>query len=356
MTRKSARLLRARANFMRSVIVSSGVLVALPGCRAPAPMAAIEETPAECPESLRGQLRVSASALPISLPEELSVEPGSARPQELLARRLLLAASPAGTAAGTSITGSMLTITVVGGTFGGWISAPGGPDHKGAARLAMPRELFHNRALEVIPGQLRITPFFASTRMGAQTLALDVTVVPGGVPRSRAITSLSPLWTAAGQPVAPADIAVTVTTGQHLTIFSAVEAQVQLVVEGLSRSDSPRPAWRCSYLSRFTLLDHASVLPSLWTLQLSGNPLALSAPATGPFRAVFSDPAAAQSFATWLRATGATGAGGYQLGLFEAGDQPEDSTIPADSGLAHTFRSATSNELRMLTVRRLGEE
>jgi hypothetical protein len=178
------------------------------------------------------------------------------------------------------------------------------------------------------------------------------------------VTSLAPLWTAGGQPVAPRDAAVSLATGQHLTVFSAVEAQVQLDVDGRGRSDSSQGsplAWRCSYETRFTLLDHAAVLPPLWTLQLAapGRParwLALLAPATGPFRAIFADPAAAQSFATWLRATSATRAGDYQLGLFEAGDRPEESTIPADLDIARTFRTATGAELGMLAVRRLGED
>jgi len=342
--------------------LASGSLGVLAACRAPLPAALRQEgTPTECPARLRDQLRLSASALPLSLPEGMAVEPGSGRPEELLARRLLIASSPAGAAAGIPIAASTLTITVVGGTFGGSVStSTGSPDGPGAARLAAPRELSTNRALEIIPGQLRIAPFFTSPRLGAQTLALDVTVVPGGIPRPKAITSLSRLWTPSGQPVAPADAGVTVTTGQHLTIFSAVEAQVQLDVDGVDRSD-PRLPWRCSYEAHFTLLDHAAVLPSLWTLQLfaPGRPpraLALLTPATGPFRAIFSDAAAAQAFATWLRATSATRAGGYQLGLFEAGEGTQESPIPDDRDIAHTFRTATSEELGMLAVRRLGED
>lgn len=334
-----------------------GVLTA---CRAPPPPAgAATGTPAECPQRLRGQIRLTASAIPLSLPQVLATESGSARPQELVARRLLLAASPAAASAGAKISASTLAISVVGGTFGGSVSAASpGEDHTAVSPL--PRELDRSRALEVIPGQLRIEPFFSSPHLKAQTLALDVTVVPGGTARSRPLTAVSPLWNALGEPVAPADTSLTVTTAAHLTTYSAVEAQVQLDVEGFDRRDSRYVPWQCSYEAHFTLVDHA-VLPPLWTLQLAlrGKPvrwLALLAPATGPFRAVFSDPAVAQSFASWLRATSATQAGGYQLGVFEADDRPEPSVLPADRDIARTFRPATSAELGMLTVRRLGED
>jgi hypothetical protein len=140
-----------------------------------------------------------------------------------------------------------------------------------------------------------------------------------------------------------------------------VEGHVQLDVDGADRSNS-RDVWRCSYETRVTLLDHDAALPPLWDLRVAahdGRPprwLALFTPSTGPFRAIFSDPAAAQALATWLRATAATQAGQYQLGLFEADDGRDDSTIPADRNIARTFKIASSDELTLLAVRKLGKD
>jgi len=339
----------------------------LAACRAPLPAAAHADqgTPAECPARLRGQLRISASAAPLALPGERAMPAADAGPQELLGRRLLLAAAPLGTAAGTRVLSSTLTVAVVGGMFGGPASpaepagAAAAADGAPAARLPSPREVAPGRALEIEPGALRIAPFFASSRLRPQSLTLDVTVVPGGMPGNRMIASLPPLWTSAAQPVEPADAAPTVRAEQHLTVFSAVEARLELDVDGTGGSDAPG-VWRCTYETRFTLLDHPSVLPPLWDLQLSApGParwLALFDTSVGPFRAIFSDPAAAQAFAAWLQATSASRAGRYQLGFFEADPDQLASMLPTDREIGSTFKAATADELRHLTVRRLGED
>jgi hypothetical protein len=171
----------------------------------------------------------------------------------------------------------------------------------------------------------------------AQTLALDVTLVPGGVPAERSVASIPALWTAAGAPLPPGALQVAVSSQERLTVFSAVEGRVQLDVGGADRGE-PRDMWQCTYEARVTLLDHNAVLPALWDLQVAahdGRPerwLALFTPATGPFRALFPDPEAAQAFAAWLRATAMPQAGRYQLGLFEADRGTDDSTIPPDPG------------------------
>jgi hypothetical protein len=122
-----------------------------------------------------------------------------------------------------------------------------------------------------------------------------------------------------------------------------------------------RDIWRCSYETRFTLVDRNSVLPALWDLHIGsgqGRPkrwLALFDPALGPFRAIFTSAGSAQAFATWLHATGATRAGRYQLGLFEADGGKSQSTIPADQDIANNFRPASVDEVHALTVGRVGE-
>jgi hypothetical protein len=352
MARMSAALLGAFVTF------DLGLLA---GCQTPLPagVAATQGAPAECPARLRDGMHLSVSAAPLSLPDGMAVQPG-----ELLARRLLIAASPTSEAAGTRVAGSTLTITVVGGTFGGSASTADGKllptrtDHPVAVRSPALRAVALDRALEVIPGQLRIEPFFLSAPVRAQTFALDVTLVPGGMPAARTVASIPTLWSSAGAPLPPGAVQIAVTSEDRLTVFSVVEGQVQLNMSGVDRGGT----WRCSYQTRVTLLDHDAVLPALWDLEVAaheGQParwLGLLAPSTGPFRAIFSDPGAARAFATWLRATSATHTGPYQLGLFEADGGTDESTVPADRDIARTFRPASSEELKGLAVRRLVEK
>jgi hypothetical protein len=345
----------------------AGCLTLVAGCQAPVPAIAAADpmARAECPARLRNQVRIWASVSPLSLPDRTAPH-DSHRPEELLARRLLIAASPAHGVEGSRVLASTLTITVVGGSFGGSAgTAEDGSakqrDVRTATRPALLQEVARDRALEVIPGQLRVAPFLFPARLRAQTLALDVTVLPGGIARSKRIAALAPLWTPDRQPVAPDALEISVAAEQHLTVYSEVEAHISLDVDGIDGGTS-RDIWRCTYENRFTLVDHDAVLPALWDLRLGasdGKPprsLALFEPSVGPLRAIFSDPAAAQAFVTWLRATGATRAGRYQLGLFEADRSTDGTTIPQDRDIARTFRAASVEELKLLAVRRLGED
>jgi hypothetical protein len=306
-------------------------------------------TAADCPDALREQLRIAASATPTLLPDQ---------PEGLLARRLLISAAPAHGAAGTKVNWSTLTVTIVGGTFAGDIQTP---DSRSRMRIhPSPWEVAHNRALEVIPGRVRVQPFLSSSKLRAETVALDVTVVPGGIPADKITASFPHLWTPDGHPVAPETVEIAVSAERHPTVFDVVEAHVSLDVEG---TGPPRSGdvWRCTYETRLTLVDHDSLLPPLWDLHIAsrdGKPkrwLALFEPAVGPFRAIFTDAQTAQAFATWLHSTGATQVGQYQLGLFEADKGRTPATIPADQDIGSSFQLASPVDMRILTAGRLGE-
>lgn len=326
------------------VAMASVTATLLAGCTAAAPRLgeALSASPADCPDELRERVRVVASATAISLPDAVVPQASTGQPQELVARRLLISASPARDVAGVKILGSALTVYVVGGTFAGSASAA------------------RNRALEVIPGRLRIDPFFNTSRLHPENLALDVTVLPGGAPADKMTVSLSPLWTPDRHPIPPETLQITLSAQRHLTNFDVVEARARLDVDG-TRQKGSRDLWRCSYETRFTLVDHDSVLPALWDLRTGsgrGKPkrwLALFEPALGPFRAIFTSAEAAQAFATWLRVTGATHAGPYQLGLFGADEGKSQSTIPADRDIVNKFRPASVDEVQALTAGRVGE-
>lgn len=312
---------------------------------------AARATLADCPDELRERVRVAASAMAISLPDGLSAQPGTTQPGELVARRLLVSASLTGGAAAVRVRGSTLTVTTVGGTFAGPASV---------VMRSNPPEVARDRALEVIPGRVRVEPFLSSSKLHPETIVFDVALIPGGVPVDKMIVSLSPLWTPERHPVAPDTLQITLSSERHLTVFDVVEAHVSLDVDGTGPARS-HDTWECSYETHFTLVDHDSVLPEVWDLHTVPRDgrhkrwLALFAPAVGPFRVIFTNAQAAQAFATWLRTTGATHAGGYQLGLFERDADRSQATIPADRDIASTFQPVSVDEAQGLVVGRLGE-
>ena len=346
-----------RVKPMLATALASVIPPLLTGCQLPpgTPAPGSRAAAAECPQALRAEVHVAASATAISL-----AHGNSAPPAAQVARRLMISTSTARAPGGLTVLESELSVSLVGGTFAGSASAAvaGFPTGDGRSSL---REVSHDRALELIPGRLRVEPFLAPGKLRSQTLALDVTLLPGGSPASKLTVGLPPLWTPERRPLPPQALQITLDTQRLMTVYDVVEARIALEVAGTGPKDA-RDVWRCSYASRVTLLDHQSVLPALWDLHLpsrEGRPerwLALFAPTVGPFRALFTDSAAVQAFATWLRATGATHVGRYQLGLFEADPGSDESTIPADRDIARTFAAASAEELRMLDIEHLGED
>src|SRR6185437_6462359 len=170
----------------------------------PVPGGVAHETLADCPNELRERVRVSASAVPIALPDGLS--------SQLIARRLLISSSLINTAAAVHVRGSTLNITTVGGTFAGYGRVVG---------VVLPSR---GRALEIIPGRLRVEPFLFSPELRAQTIALDVILTPGGAPADKVTLSVAPLWTSDRQAVAPDALQINTSAERHLTVFDVVEA------------------------------------------------------------------------------------------------------------------------------------
>jgi len=179
-------------------------------------------------------------------------------------------------------------------------------------------------------------------------------LVPGGEPADKLIAELSPLWTADGRPVPPDAIQVSIVSERHDTVFDVVDAHARLDVDVVGGA-------RCSYEARFTMVDHESVLPSLWdlhTLPRDGKRkrwLALFEPGVGPVRVVLGNAQVAASLAHWLRVTAATRLGKYQLGLFEGDELRGRATLPPDREIGSNYRAATVEEVQALDVGRLGE-
>ena len=279
----------------------------------------------DCPDAMQSQVRLTASAIPLTFPASLNINAGSAGHPSLVARRIMVAVLPTGTARGIKVLSSRLTLTTVGGTLAGWASVG--------------HELAASNAIDVIPGRLRMEPFLqgSAPTLRAQTIALDVFVTPGSVPIDEPLVSTGALWSAENKPTQPDSLRITLMPARHFTVFDTVEGTVALEVTAAVTAHRPaREYWRCSFSTHFQLIDHESVLPDLWVLRKAGLrraeslTLVLKDPVTGPFRAIFNDPRSARGFAAWLRATHAEHVGPYRLGM-------------------------SGDELRNLQVERLGE-
>jgi hypothetical protein len=354
---------------MRSEISAAAMLtlIALAGCANTRDVSVGEDRLVEhpCPAELQGQVVVSAAAVPRSIPLELATDEGFVKTYGVVGRRVMISAAPMDAAGGVRILSSTLAITTLGGTFEGWAALSDEVDSPDATRRAdaSPRTRRANpaakRAIDVIPGRLRIAPFLIAHTLQAQTMMLDVMVTPGGVPVDELVVDEGPMWTPDRRPVPPDALLVTLTPARHFTVFDAVEGKISLEFVA-ARSRSAHERWRCSFDTSVTLVERDAERPPLWDLRtpVRGGKkkswLALYDPKIGPIRAIFTSPAAANGFASWIRQTGALRAGHYQLGMLQPADA-ERPPVPVEHSSADSFHPASVDELNALTVGRLGE-
>jgi hypothetical protein len=343
------RLLAHILLLMTAALTSSCRTVPSPAlAQSPADRSSADEAPAECPAAIQGQVRLTASAVGRTIPTELAVDEAATRP--VVARTIELAVLPQAPARGVRLMANTLTLTTIGGTLKGWAAVDSQTDVAG-------------RAIDVIPGRLRISPLLTGSSLAPQTTSLDVLVVPGAVPVDEAAVSAHVLWGNDRRPVTTEALKVDLRPLRHFTAFDVVEARIVLTFVG---AGPPGPAlrsgqWECSAETTVTLVDREAANPALWDLRRTAQGrseqwLALFDPSTGPVRAIFTSPADADSFALWLRQTHATHAGRYQLGLFrpEYSRQPQN-TRPAEGSLVNTFQPVSADDLDALIVGRLGQ-
>jgi hypothetical protein len=335
---------------VRTFTWTMGLLMsaAVAGCQStgagqPSPAALDEAT---CPEGMQDQVQIAGSAVPLEIPEALAHGSEATENSDQFARRVIVSVAPESMAAGAEIFSSTLTMTTVGGVFAGW--------------AALDQRQERVKALDIIPGRLRIQPFLNSKSLQAQTMTVDVLVKPGSTPFDELAITTTPLWNDAQHPVRPEDLRLTLAPVRHMTVFDVVDARLTLTVTAAGRRGNPG-LWHCSFENRLELMDRASLLPDLWGLRKSGfrgsenEWLALNDPTTGPFRAVFANPEAARGFTDWLRVTHATRIDKYALGLFSP-EAPDIDAPPAiNRAVAVPFHAISPQELEVLDVKRLGE-
>jgi hypothetical protein len=266
----------------------------------------------DCPESLDGQVRLEVEVQSVEVSN-----PGA------LGRRLFIVVTPAGLRRGDRIVWSSLTIASYGGTFRGWDQLRQPQTDQGP----------QISTVALAPGQLRVTRVARGKTDLAGMYSVDVLVAPGGVAVDDTVVRITRLWHDDGTPLPPREVTARLLPVRHPPGLDTVEGDFTL--DYVVRLGKGGEEWTCSAQVSKTLVDQEAVRQPFWDLGLaSANSarrewLALFDPALGRVRLAFESPAAAQSFAEWMRATRSTQVGHYAVRAFRDSAQ---SLRPLDDG------------------------
>ena len=358
--------------FCANAVVCVGSLTALllmAGCATTSAHRAVFDGSApvvECPEELSGLVRLSAEALPIAIPDAI-VREGPMQTEGQLARRLAISVTRSGPLRADRITWSALSIAALGGTFRGW-TALRTPfttvdiANPGAADASVARD----HAAEAVSvafalGEIKVVRSAHKRTDLSGLVNIDVLVMPGGVEVDHTVLRATRLWTAEGQPL-PADaVEFDLVPARHPPGLDTVDASIdmQFIVQRGSSGDE----WVCSSEERVRLVDDEAVRQPLWDIGVAAANsrrtkwLALFDQATGIVRLVFDSPAAANSFASWVKVTGATTLGRYSLVTFEPSFSASRRRpfAPLDAASIKTRLPVGPTDMTALQVGALGE-
>jgi hypothetical protein len=341
-------------------VVLTIVLAALVSACATSTAIVPDKTDMPCPEWTSGQLGLTVSVSPIAVPSALTISEGAIPGYGIQARRITIAVKPPEAALSVRLSASTLSIYIFGGIFRGWATPDGqfadaSMGSKAAFVQPPSRMVSSTQALEAIPGRVSVTPFLSGRRLHAQTQAIDVVMLPGGLAIDQPLVSVTALWNKDERPIAPAQVEVKLSPLRLSSVYRTVEAKITLDYDISNATGSER--FSCSAMRREVLVDRDAIRPALWDVGLPTQFgarkkwLALYSPATGAVRAVFATLEAANAFTRWVQQVGALTAGGYSLGLFTPADRNEDEPIlPADASIMETFQPITAEELAHLRV------
>jgi hypothetical protein len=321
---------------------------------------------ADCPESIRNAAELSVSVIPVALPEELRVAGDSTRQSPLVARRLMLSVIPQSHTSSLRITDSSVDITIVGGTFAPWATLKDGaplrsPGHGQRASSEGPDRVAElSRAIEIIPGRVRIAPIQRDA-LRAITLTFEVMITPGGVPIDGSTVVTSALWGNDLQAMRPDDVKVDLMPIRIPSIYDVVDGDVTVRYVATTSQDATQ-RYACTMDQTITLVGAQSARPPLWDLgvtQQGGTRsrwLAIFNPETGAMRAVFTSPSQADGFARWAREVNARSVGRFTLGTFAPDPEVRGrSGLPRDMLITKSFRPISAEEISELRSGAIGE-
>jgi hypothetical protein len=214
--------------------------------------------------------------------------------------------------------------------------------------------------VDFAPGYLTVKRASMPLRPLTSTLSVDLLMLPGGIRIEESLIRIPALWTSSGAPLPAEAVTLELEPMRHAPGYDLVEADV--VLDYVMAPRKGGMACRASTRTRIVVIDKESVRPALWDVGTSAQNgprnrwLALSNPANGVFRAVFDSPAAANSFANWIRTTHSTRISAYQLGLFRReGREPLRPLVPVDVAATGTFQPLAPEDVPLLRIGPLGE-
>lgn len=300
----------------------------------------------DCPDYLEGQVQVRAEVRPAQL-SVAAFHANSIVTTGSVARRLLVSVVPAGLSSADRIVWSTLSVASYGGTFLGW-------DHL-QTQSGPPQKQLEIATVALSPGQVKIARVAQRKTNLAGMHSIDVLVMPGGVAVDDTVLRIPNLWQENGVPTPAGALTPQLVPVRHPPGLDIVEATLQL--DFVVRIAKTRAEWSCSADARVTLVDQDSLRQPFWDIGLAPTNsarrewLAVFAPDRGGVRLTFESPATAQAFVDWLRATGSTQLGSYELRVFRPANprnvRPFGSLTEA---AMRTFRPLAAEDMRALTV------
>jgi hypothetical protein len=348
------------SNLQIKVALTIVLAVLVTACAAPTATVPDRDANMPCPEWTSGQLGLTVSVAPIAVPHTLTVSEGAVPGYGIQARRISIAVKPPQAASSVRLSASTLSIYIFGGIFRGWATpadqfADTSIGSKVAPAKPQSRVVSSNQALEATPGRVGVTPFLSGQRLHAQTQAIDIAILPGGVTVDQPVVMASSFWDKDERPIAPALLDVKLSPLRLSSVYRTVEAKIKLDYEISNSNGSAR--FSCSATRQEVLVDRDAIRPALWDVgvptQFGARKkwLALYNPATGAVRAVFTTLDAANAFTRWVQQVSAVTAGKYSLGLFTPADPDlEEPILPSDASIMETFQPISAEELVHLRV------
>jgi hypothetical protein len=345
------------------VKVALAIVLALSmsACATPKASTPDKEADMPCPEWTSGQLGLTVSVAPISVPHILSSE-GAVPDYGTQARRISIAVKPPEAGSRVRLSESSLSIYIFGGIFRGWVLPANELKDaaKDSAAIAPSRIVSSSQALELLPGRVMVTPFLKGRQLHAQTQSIDVAILPGGMTVDQLVVMMPSLWGKDERPIAPAVLDVELSPLRLSSVYKTVEASINLDYHISNATGSER--FSCTATRHVILVDPDAIRPSLWDVGVASKFgtrkkwLALYSPSTGAVRAIFTTLEAAHAFTKWVQQSGAVTAGKYSIGLFTpTAPTEEDPNLPADTTIMQTYQPISAEELLDLRAGEIGK-